>query len=109
MTGGIEETSASCEARSAPRSYPTPSGHERQGRRQDAFGNATHRSLGFKRAHAGERAGGYGYEERARCSTTRLPEVAGGRANRIEYGGCRRITRSATLAWNRFPAPRWCW
>ena len=49
------------------------------------------------------------HEERARCSTTRLPEVAGGRANRIEYGGCRRITRSATLDWNRFPTPRWCW
>src|SRR6266436_2974216 len=29
MIGGIEETSASCEARSAPRSYPTAEGEEK--------------------------------------------------------------------------------
>src|SRR5450631_4909900 len=29
MIGGIEETSASCEARSAPRSYPTAGGEEK--------------------------------------------------------------------------------
>src|SRR4051794_5308677 len=32
MSGGIEETSASCEARSAPRSYPTQGMHQRRER-----------------------------------------------------------------------------